>query len=275
VVPGVKRITEASRAPRVVFDNINDATKRRLPFFFRPSVISTPLLAPSYTLALGDGNREDLWATSPSPGRFYVFAEDTDLKPGIITAAMLESAPVGLAVGDFLFSPRSGNRNGWVLELEPNERVVSNGFALAGITVFTTYTPEDPETVRDGDFLLCSRKGQSKVFAVLTTNANGVLFDASNNRTRSTLVNTLVGTAFADLSSTKNPPIDGAPPPTSPPDELPPNRQLIFDELKKLFPSNCRFANYRIDIRALASDTQVVEVAPVPVCVIEKNWREF
>ena len=153
--------------------------------------------------------------------------------------------------------------------------------ALAGITVFTTYTPDQPVAPGPGGGpnknlpRLCSRTGKSKVFAVMTTNANGVLFDTNNDRTRSIGVDTLIGKAFADLSATQNAPSSGGGSPPPPPDPLPPNRQLIFDELKKLFPSNCRFANYRIDIRAIASDTEIVEVAPVPVCIIEKNWREF
>ncbi|MCH7664603.1 MAG: hypothetical protein IH936_01535, partial [Acidobacteria bacterium] len=279
----VPRITDPKREPRVIFDSINSVTAKRLPLFFRPSVLFTPLLAPHFGLALGDGDRENLWSLGQSPGRFYVFADNTDPSDpaDIITADLLETVPPGLTGADFLFNPQVGKRNGWVLDLAADERTVSDAFALAGITVFTTYTPDQPVAPGPGGGpnknlpRLCSRTGKSKVFAVMTTNANGVLFDTNNDRTRSTGVDTLIGKAFADLSATQNAPSGGGNPPPSPPPPLPPNRQLIFDELKKLFPSNCRFANYRIDIRAIASDTEIIEVAPVPVCIIEKNWREF
>jgi hypothetical protein len=87
-------------------------------------------------------------------------------------------------------------------------------------------------------------------------------------------VNTLVSRAFADLSVTKNP-IDGGGDPPGEPPPPPTNMDIIANELKKLFPANCRFANYHIDIRAVAADTEVVDIARVPVCLIEKNWREF
>jgi hypothetical protein len=163
--------------------------------------------------------------------------------------------------------------------MEPGERVVSDSFALSGILVFSTFLPEVESEIdpNDSNLRLCSRRGESKAVAVLATNANGVLFDASGTRTRSRAVNTLISRAFADLAVSRKPPGgDGTPPGEDPPpDELPADLALIMEELKKLFPSNCRFANYRIDIRAVAADTEVVEVAPVPVCLIEKNWREF
>ena len=46
--------------------------------------------------------------------------------------------------------------------------------------------------------------------------------------------------------------------------------------LKSLFPENCKFvANYRMDIKTVRSDTGVEHIAPVPICIIESNWKEF
>ncbi len=91
---------------------------------------------------------------------------------------------------------------------------------------------------------------------------------------------TLVTEAFAELGPTKNPidssdeePPEGEPPP--PDDELPQDLIDVMNELKRLFPDNCRFANYRIDIKTISADTGILHIAPVPVCIIEKNWREF
>lgn len=49
----------------------------------------------------------------------------------------------------------------------------------------------------------------------------------------------------------------------------------VMEALKELFPDNCRFANYRIDIKTIAADTSLQRIAPVPVCIIEKNFKEF
>jgi hypothetical protein len=48
-----------------------------------------------------------------------------------------------------------------------------------------------------------------------------------------------------------------------------------MEALQDLFPENCRFTNQRIDVRLVTSDTKVRRIAAVPVCVIEKNWKEF
>ncbi|MDH3254563.1 MAG: PilC/PilY family type IV pilus protein [Acidobacteriota bacterium] len=282
VLKSVPNQMRFDRTPTIVFDGIDSTTGTRLPFYFRPSVIFTPRLSPSFALAIGEGDRENLWSVAPRGGRFFVFSDDTDLFGGPITADVLEPlTPTSLntSTSDFLFSPEGGKRHGWYITLAPNERVVADSFALSGITFFTTFTP-DVESSVDPDnkkLRLCSRRGDSKAFAMLTNNGNGVLFDTNSNRTRSMDVNTLVSRAFADLAISKNDPSDPNVPPDQepPPNELPANLQLIMDELKKLFPANCRFANYRIDIRAVAADTEVVDVAPVPVCLIEKNWREF
>ena len=33
--------------------------------------------------------------------------------------------------------------------------------------------------------------------------------------------------------------------------------------------------NYMVDIKTIASDTSLVCIAPVPVCLVTKNWKEF
>ena len=49
----------------------------------------------------------------------------------------------------------------------------------------------------------------------------------------------------------------------------------IMESLKTLFPTTCKFSNYRVDIKTIAADTSLVCIAPVPVCMIEKNWKEW
>jgi hypothetical protein len=276
----VERINAVDREPRAVFDNINALTGTRLPFFFQPTAIFTPLLAPHFGIALGDGDRENLWSLGGGGSRFYLFVDDTDQFGGPITAAVLEQIAEGggEAIGqDFLFNPQAGNRHGWVMILESEERVISEAFALSGITVFSTFTPEI-ESIEDPEapsLRLCSRRGTSEVFAVVTTNANGVLFDESDNRIRSKEIQTLVSRVFANPAATRTEPTDGGGGGEPPPEGLPDNLLKVMDELKQLFPANCRFANYFTMLTAQVADTSVEEIAPIPICIIEKNWREF
>jgi hypothetical protein len=48
-----------------------------------------------------------------------------------------------------------------------------------------------------------------------------------------------------------------------------------METLKGLFPDNCRFGNFTLNLKTVRSDTGVVFIAPIPVCIIEKNWKEF
>jgi hypothetical protein len=49
----------------------------------------------------------------------------------------------------------------------------------------------------------------------------------------------------------------------------------ITEALKALMPPYCKFNNHTVDIKTSRSDTGQVFIAPVPVCIVEKNWREF
>ena len=51
--------------------------------------------------------------------------------------------------------------------------------------------------------------------------------------------------------------------------------ETIMEEIKGLFPANCRFTNARLDVQMVSQDTGLIRVAPIPVCIIQKNWREF
>ena len=49
----------------------------------------------------------------------------------------------------------------------------------------------------------------------------------------------------------------------------------VMEQLKELFPENCRFGNHRLDVKAVTSETGFVFVAPVPVCIVQQNWKQF
>lgn len=288
--------------PRIIFDTVetitfqdsngNDVSLQiSRPIYFRPSVIFVAELG-EFALAFGTGNRENLWGGSDTTeGRFYIFVDETE--GNIPPDPPITQEDLFLIVADDaspdpsdpndpiqnnpealnpLIVPGSDGIRGWFFVLQPKERVVTNAFALSGITVFSTFIPRvDPAIAPDGG-PACALRGISRAFAVFTTNGVGSLFDADTGvRVRNTEVSSLATEAFIERGQTKNPAQEGEP--TS--DALDANLQRVMDELKRLFPENCKFANYRLDIKTISANTGVVHIAPVPVCIIEKNWREF
>ena len=52
--------------------------------------------------------------------------------------------------------------------------------------------------------------------------------------------------------------------------------EAIAEVLKeRVYPPNCKFGNYRFNLSTMRADTGVECVAQIPVCIIEKNWKEF
>jgi hypothetical protein len=168
------------------------------------------------------------------------------------------------------------------MTLGVDERVITKTFSLSGITVFTSYLPEsvvigggpgggppqpgpgnDPEAV-------CAKTGQSRIFVVYTDSANAVL-TLDEVKTRFWLVSEFVTDPFVEQSATKNPSDAGG----HHSDELTDALREVMETLKGLFPDDCRFGNFTQNIKTIRSDTGVVFIAPVPICVVEKNWREF
>ena len=50
---------------------------------------------------------------------------------------------------------------------------------------------------------------------------------------------------------------------------------VISEELKRLQSTRCRYANYTQNVKTILSDTGVVFVAPVPICIDPTSWKEF
>jgi hypothetical protein len=64
--------------------------------------------------------------------------------------------------------------------------------------------------------------------------------------------------------------------PDEPPPPLSAELLQIQEELKGLFPSNCKFPpGYNIGVKTRVTDTGIEFIAPVPICVIEKNFRDY
>ena len=193
----------------------------------------------------------------------------------------------GSTGSDFLLDPGlpPGSR-GWYLALGPNERVITDSFALSGVTIFSTFVPRTDVTDEDGNPVdagcdargrpgterRCAKVGNSNIFAVNTTNANALLEDEAGQAVRSVQTPTYVSNPFAETGTNRDPDAgdDG-----DTADDLDERLKNIMESLKGLFPTNCKFANYRIDVKTIAADTSLQIIAPIPVCLIEKNWKDF
>jgi hypothetical protein len=270
------RVLSAAWDPRVVFSATPTALPTPIdpadittpqPLFFRPSVLFVAELD-RYALAFGTGDREDLWRTTSAAGRFYVVVDDTSGPgaPPIHEGQLTAIDPGSVATEtNLLLNPPAGSRRGWFVRLDVMERVIAEAFSVSGVTIFSSFQPSTGPGQAGGT---CARRGTSRLFGVLTTNANGILFE-SGSRTRFKTEETLVSQPFIEQGQTRNPGDASLTP-----EELE-NLEAIMEELKKLFPPSCRFANYRLDIQTVSADTGLVRIAPIPVCIIQKNWKEY
>ncbi len=287
----VDRIPTGYWNPEIVYDTVaaksdTDSTLVRRPLYQRPSVLFVAKLE-SYALAFGTGDREDLWARTGIEEHFVMVVDDTTITlVSPMTAADLTTIDASITpaiTGDLILDSDPGER-GWVMTLEPDERVITDAFALSGVTIFSSFQPETPLTDASGNPVsteggcsrtfqsdtsnYCSRGGQSRLFLANTTNGNGFMEDADGNDTRFAEVADFVTNPYSELGQTKNIG-DGSE------GGLTLNQLEVMEALKELFPDDCKFANYRIDVRTIAADTSIQHIASVPVCMIERNWKEF
>ena len=240
------------------------------PIFFPPSVLFVGDLG-RYALAFGTGDREDMWNTAVSnqEGRFHVLVDDgwtssmaildeTDFE--IIDA----DAAAPTTPQNYLVSPNSGNSRGFTLTLEPGEKVVTRSFALSGVTAFNTFTPDTSANAG-----LCERNGFGRVYTIFTATGVGLQQDSvtsQSKRYRQT-PEPVFSNPFTEVSSGNNTSGTTA-------NDLTSDLERIRDELKTFQPPNCRFTAQTINIQSVRSDTGIEFIAPVPICVIQKNWKE-
>jgi hypothetical protein len=274
----VERIADSRWQPFKIFDTV-DGSGRRQPIFFPPTVLNVAELG-RFALAFGTGNRDDLWQIDGVENRFYVFV-DENFTPADVLSGVLPKVATDYAIfdsegalnsgSDFLLQPASGLSRGWVMTLDPDERMVSPAFSISGVTIFPTFKPQIITTTGSSG-AVCARTGDSRVFVVFTNNGDPILppEGGSNTRDRSmTVGEALVTPPFVEPGTGRNP----IPTPTNPDKTAWEN--AIKDTLKDLFPSDCRFANYSVGVSFIRSDTGVVGPIPVPICIVEKNWKEI
>ena len=174
---------------------------------------------------------------------------------------------------DYLYDGNGGQTlPGWYLTLAADEKVITEAFSLAGITIFTSLIPTEV-TNDDGT---CSRAGESHIFIVGTVTALGYSIPEGGtlaDRERSTSVPRFTTPPFVEQSATKNPEAGGASDQHA--DYITESLGLIRDELKSLQSIRCRYANYTQNIKTIRSDTGLVFIAPIPLCIDPTSWKEF
>ncbi|MEM7480608.1 MAG: PilC/PilY family type IV pilus protein [Acidobacteriota bacterium] len=278
-VSGVgKRITDAKWTPFQIFD----AGPR--PIFYPPSVIFVGKLG-RYAVAFGTGYREDLWGPRTETARFFVVLDelvDSSSDPAVIRPFERGDFPSKLPLDssdlrsidpegspftgdpDFLTAPGTFDP-GWYMELLSREKVIASPFALSGLLVFLTFQPEE---IIDGGSRTCANRGQGRSFAVLTTNGNPVA-----GSSRYAVIDDLPTGAYTELGITKNP--DPSAQAGEIEEAIPESLESVMAGLQKLMPENCNFANYTVNVKTRRADTGVEFIAPVPVCIVQKNWKEY
>jgi hypothetical protein len=190
---------------------------------------------------------------------------ETGLRRISLTDSNIDLTDPNVTEKNFLVDRTTPGTRGWYLVLDSKERLINPPFNLAGVTFFVTFEPRVFSEAGE-----CSREGDSRIFGVNTTNGNGLLRDVNGNRVRFIERKAFATEPFTEQSQTKNPERDT----TGTADDCS-GLEDITNELKTLLPDNCEFGNYRIDVKTVLSNTELICVAPIPVCIIEKNWKEF
>jgi hypothetical protein len=252
-----------------------------LPIYLAPTTFFVTALN-QYAVAFGTGDREDLWnRVKDGSGNeigftFNLMVDEnfTAATSGLPkTAAKYsqigsKSASVGVN-SDFVMTPLAGNNRGWILTLQPEERVITQAFGLAGVIVFSTYTPS-PLLPNPSDGNKCAYKGDSNNFVVFANNANPVAV-VGGVPTRFTVVTgQFVTNPFIEQGATKNSPATN-----KNSEQLDSTQQGILQTLKKFYPKNTKFANYWISVSGVRSDTGYVRYATIPIGIVVKNWKEY
>jgi Tfp pilus tip-associated adhesin PilY1 len=237
--------------------------------FFSPTVIWSAKRR-SYAIAVGTGDREDLWSvTNGEPDGMFVFmdrgfTEDNLPEPYTQAALMnFKRDDAATPISDVLLqSPPLTELPGYAIEFANGERLISKVFAISGLMVFSTF---EPASAAIGG--ICSSNGISNLYTLQTSTGNPLVSGKDRYRT----VEGFVSDPFASPSVDSSGSDDGGETDNTPPEDL----KAVTDLLKSQMPENCKFTNKRIDVKAIRSDTGVEWLAPIPVCVQQKNWKQW
>ena len=250
------------------------------PVFFAPVAFYVSSLN-RFALAFGSGDRENLWDFAGAEGRFYMIIDD-NFGPAQYASGFLPldendyqrilpdgaAAPVG---ADFVIAPSAGKQRGWFMDLEVDERVITQAFGLGGVVIFSSYRPAiDIEADQNGQ-KVCARGGDSRIFVVFANNANALMtVDGIKSRYRT--VPEFVTNPYVEQGATKNP--DPQRPDDHHSEQLDPEQLEIMAALKKFFPPCAKFGNYWISVSGIRSDTGYERYATIPIGICQRNWKE-
>jgi hypothetical protein len=262
VVESVLRVTDSAWEPFAIFD-----TGGR-PIYFPPSVIFVAKLG-QFSVAFGTGDREDILSLTGEVGRFYNVVDD-GFADGDTRLPLTETDLVQVDFDeptsqntDLLVDPPAGSEAGWALTLTADERVSSKSLAFGGILTWTTFNPDVlPASV-------CGGSGSGRIYIVNSTNSDPVYSEDGTD---------VRYYEVADFLT--SPYVEPGVAPDDDRDDAALNNpcaglESLTQTLMGLFPPSCNFTNRTENVMSQRSDTSVECIAPVPVCVDQRNWKEF
>ena len=147
------KVTSENWEPFAIFNTFDR------PIYHEPTVVFVTELG-KYAVAFGTGDREDLWDDSyldqpRNEGRFYMFVDrDFGRNDGFLPQDETDYQQIALTDTNTTADYLRQAPYGWYLRLDPTERVISEAFSLAGVTIFSSYVPE--EAISD-DGSVCQR----------------------------------------------------------------------------------------------------------------------
>ena len=215
------KITSSNWDPFPIFNTANR------PIYHEPTIIFVTELG-KYAVAIGTGDREDLWSRrlgeSRDEGRFYMFVDrDFDASDSFLPLDETDLQQIALTDANTTADYLRQSPFGWYLLLNPGERLISEAFSLAGVTIFSSYEPL--ESISE-DGAICQRYGNSKIYVVTSTASNTLL---SNNERYFTIEGGFLSPPFAETSQTKNPTSGEGGPTADDADSEPGNHGLAQD----------------------------------------------
>jgi hypothetical protein len=285
-----ERITETTFRPRVVFNATGTVSTATIlsattaadprPIYYPASIFFVPTLE-KYGIAVGTGNRFEITSINEPAGRFFTFTDDWDWSelPDALTDAgvppnrsalvAINLATPSVASDNYLLN-RPVHQRGWHMELDTDERLVSEPLAISGVLLFSMFKPQT--TVSNN--AECQHAGVSRLFGVFATNALGIL-DSDPNAAGSTAVRyrtveDLTTSFFVEQTQTGNPPEAG-----QTYGEITQEERDILENVKQFLPQNCSFPpGYGVRVNTRTSRGGIESIAPIPLCVIETNYKE-
>ncbi len=253
--PGKRWIDDPKWEPFELFDTGNR------PIYYPPSVVYVAKRN-DYAVMFATGNREDIFDKDGVEGRFYALRD-----PGLMRDVSTNDPPSFLPwdEGDLEqnnLADVSGSTTaaGYSLDLDVNDRAIGKVFTIAGVTVFGTFVPG--ATGGNGN---CEVDGVSRIYTLFTNSGDGL--DPSEPYYE---VEGFVSNPYTENSSTSKT-TDGTPYDS----ELDTRMENILKTLKDQLPGECKFSNVTINLKTVRSDTGVEFIAPLPVCQLARNWKEF